>query len=200
MTLRIRVGGPVQPVYSALSQGRLVVLRVAADGDAPALVALLTRCGPRTRSRRLAGAAMSGPHPATSPPTGSVSPPGGCVVVAETAQGDLVAMAQIATAQVVAGNPPTADLAVLVREDHQRLGLGAALARRAVDVAAALGFRELAARGSADDPRLAGLLLTLGLTSYARTTDGLLTVRAPLDAVASPAEHPRRRARSSPAA
>jgi len=176
MDLQVRLGGPVHPVYVALSQGRVVLLRVAAPDDAAAVAELHGRCGPRTLHDRYLGPA---PRLTQGTLAALLSPPGGCALVAETARGEVVAVAQVSAR----GAAPVADLAVLVRDDHQRLGLGTALLRHAAGVAASLGYQELVASGSADNPRLVRLLLTLGLGPYARVADGLLTVRAPLDVV-----------------
>lgn len=159
--------------HVALVGGRVAVVRLAGDADADRVRALHLACEPRTLRDRYLG---SPPRLTASALAVLLTPPGGCTLVAcaRRADGELLGMAQ------VAGGQPVAEIAVLVRDDHQDRGLGTILARRAMDAAILLGYREMVAYGGAGNTGLARLLIRLGLRKHARFDGSMLTVRAPL--------------------
>jgi GNAT superfamily N-acetyltransferase len=159
--------------HIALVGGRVAVLRPAVPTDADRVRALHRACGQRTLRDRYLG---SPPKLTAATLTTLLTPPGGCGLLAcgGGPDGEPLGLAQIGGAR------PTAEIAVLVRDDQQGRGLGTILARRAVEVAAALGYAELAVFGAADNTGLVRLLIRLELHTHARRDGRFLSVRAPL--------------------
>jgi GNAT superfamily N-acetyltransferase len=168
---------PCGTTHVALVGGRVAVIRVAQPGDADRVRALHEACDPHTVRERYLGAP---PRFTPADLATLISPPGGCALVACAGRvdGELLGMAQ------VAGGLPVAEIAVLVRDDHQGRGLGTILARRAMDAAIDLNYQEMVAFGSAGNGGLCRLLVRLGLRGYARYDGSMLTLRAPLVAAA----------------
>jgi GNAT superfamily N-acetyltransferase len=165
-----------QPTHVALVGGRVAVIRRASRADVAGVRGLHLGCGTETlRDRYLGGP----PGLSDADLAGLVDPPGGCALIA-CAGADVIGLAQ------VFGGPPVAEIAVLVRDDHQRRGLGTMLARRAVDAAAALGCRDMVAYGVAGSSRLSRLLGRLELRSQLRCEGPMVTLRAPISAAARP--------------
>jgi GNAT superfamily N-acetyltransferase len=189
----VHVAAPVQPAYVALPQGRVVVVRPAEPADSAAVAVLHSRCGPRTLHDRYLGPP---PRLTSGILRDLVAPAGGCALAAVTRSGDVVGLLQLC------GDGSTADLAVVVRDDYQHVGLGSLLARHAVRTAASLGFTELTARGLATNDRLVRMLGRLGLARHIRREDGFVHLRAPLVDVAPSIDltAPRRTAGVEPAA
>jgi len=161
------------PTHAALVGGRVAVIRVAGPADGDRVRGLHDACEPRTLRDRYLGAT---PRLTEGVLSALLRPPGGCALVAcaGRADGELLGMAQ------VAGGLPVAEIAVLVRDDEQGRGLGTILARRAMDAAMGLGYREMVVFGAAGNSRLVRLLIRLGLRPYTRYDGATLTVRAPL--------------------
>jgi GNAT superfamily N-acetyltransferase len=90
----------------------------------------------------------------------------------------VVGLLQLAAAE---GDGAAADLALLVRDDYQRVGLGSLLCRHGIRTAVSLGFTELTARGLAGNDRLVRMLRRLALTPYVKRSDGFVHLRVPLD-------------------
>ena len=165
--------------HVALVGGKVAVIRVALPEDADRVRALHEACAPHTVRERYLGAP---PRLTPAELATLIAPPGGCALVAcaGRADGELLGMAQ------VAGGLPVAEIAVLVRDDHQGRGLGTILARRAMDAALELNYSEMVAFGSAGNGGLCRLLIRLGLRAYARYDGSMLTLRAPLTATVAP--------------
>jgi GNAT superfamily N-acetyltransferase len=169
----VHVAAPVQPAYVALPNGRVVVIRPSEPADAAAVAVLHSRCGPRSLHDRY----LSPPPRMTSALLRSlVSPTGGCALVAVTRSGDIVGMTQVAAGDEVGD----ADIALLVRDDHQHAGLGSLLARHSIRTAVSLGFTDLTATGLSTNARLVRMLGHLGLARYLRASDGFVHLRVPL--------------------
>jgi GNAT superfamily N-acetyltransferase len=160
--------------HVALVGGRIAVVRAATAADVGTVGLLHDACSPATLRHRYLGSA-----PRLSPQalTSLVTPPGGLALVACAGgpDGEPLGMAQ------VAGGQPVAEIAVLVRDDHQGRGLGTILARDAIEAARLLGYRELVVFGAAGNTALSRLLIRLGLRRYAQFDGAVMTVRAPLD-------------------
>jgi GNAT superfamily N-acetyltransferase len=169
----VHVAAPVQPVYVALPKGRVVVVRPAEPSDSAAVAVLHSRCGPRTLHDRY----LCPPPRVTSTTLRAlVSPDGGCALAAVTKSGDIVGLVQVEAAR----EPGTADMALLVRDDYQRVGLGSLLARHGIRTALAMGFTDLTSRGTASNARLVRMLVRLGLGPYLRTDERYVQLRVPL--------------------
>jgi GNAT superfamily N-acetyltransferase len=161
--------------HVALVGGQVAVVRSAERTDADRVRALHEACSARALRDRYLG---SPPRLTASALAALLQPPGGYALVAcaGRADGELLGMAQ------AGGGLPVAEVAVLVRDDHQGRGLGTILARRAMSGAAHLGYREMVLYGAAGNNALARLLIRLGLRPYARYDGSMLIVRAPLGA------------------
>jgi GNAT superfamily N-acetyltransferase len=170
----IHVAAPVQPAYVALSQGRVVVVRPAEPVDSAAVAVLHSRCGPRTLHDRYLGPP---PRLTSSLLRDLVSPAGGCALAAVTKSGEIVGLLQLSAGPV----DGAADLAVVVRDDYQHIGLGSLLARQAIRTAVSLGFTHLTARGLAGSDQIVRMLGRLGLSRYLERADGYVCLSAPLD-------------------
>jgi GNAT superfamily N-acetyltransferase len=169
----VHVAAPVQPAYVALPKGRVVVVRPTEPADSAAVAVLHSRCGPRTLHDRY----LSPPPRLTSGLLRSlVTPPGGCALAAVTRSGDVVGMVQVAAGER-AGD---ADVALLVRDDYQHVGLGTLLARHGLRAAVSLGFTDVTARGFATNLRLLRMFGALGLARHLRPADGFVHLRVPL--------------------
>jgi GNAT superfamily N-acetyltransferase len=169
----VHVAAPVQPAYVALPKGRVVVVRPAEPSDTAAVAVLHSRCGPRTLHDRY----LSPPPRLTSGLLRSlVSPDGGCALAAVTRSGDVVGMVQVAMGEQTGD----ADVALLVRDDYQHVGLGTLLARHGIRTAVSLGFTDLTARASANNLRLIQMFGRLGLARYLWTAEGFVHLRVPL--------------------
>jgi GNAT superfamily N-acetyltransferase len=106
-------------------------------------------------------------------------PANGVSAIARSADGQVVGIARL----TAAGATLAAELTVMVRDDHQRGGLGKELVRYVAHAGLDSGCVEFTAIGSADNRALVGLLRSLGLRDYARVADGLLTIRAPIGVI-----------------
>jgi GNAT superfamily N-acetyltransferase len=157
----------------ALVGGRVAVIRRATRADLVGVRGLHLACSAETLRERYLGAP---PGLADKDLFGLIDPPEGCALVAcaGRASGEILGLAQ------VFGGPPVAEIAVLVRDDHQQRGLGTMLARQAVDMAAALGCRDMVAYGMAGSSRLSRLLGRLELRSQLRCEGPMMTLRAPI--------------------
>jgi hypothetical protein len=168
-----RVSGLRTKAHAALTGGTLVTIRAAVPYDTPMLADLYRRCTPRSLSQRHVGfplGQLPGPERWTDPPPDRAAR---CVLVAYAGE-RLVGVAEIT------GHRPIADIGVLIREDHRRRGLGAILTRQSLHVAHLLGYTEMVAFGTPDNPALRATLARLELERHTRYTGDLLVTRAPL--------------------
>jgi GNAT superfamily N-acetyltransferase len=176
----VHVAAPVQPAYVALPRGRVVVVRPVEPADSAAVAVLHSRCGPRTLHDRYLGPP---PRLTSTILRELVSPAGGCALAAVTKSGDAVGLVHITAGD----DAEVADLALLVRDDYQHLGLGSLLARHGIRMASSLGFTELTACGAASNLRLVRLFGRLGLARYLRTSEDFIYLRAPIGKAATAA-------------
>jgi GNAT superfamily N-acetyltransferase len=173
MSQPLASGAENGPAHVALVGGRVAVIRRATRADLSGVRGLHLACGADTLRDRYLG---SPPDLTDADLAGLIDPPRGVALVACAGRpdGDVLGLAQ------VFGGPPVAEIAVLVRDDHQQRGLGTMLARRAVDAAASLGCRDMVAYGVAGSSRLARLLGRLELRSQLRAEGPMITLRAPI--------------------
>ncbi|MEU5784089.1 GNAT family N-acetyltransferase [Micromonospora lupini] len=164
-----------EQVTVVLPDGAEVAVRPACADDLSAVVELHEACSPRSRQRRyLGGAAL--PRPARL--RRLLEPSRGLTLVATTTDGGggLVAMANLA------GEGDEAEVALLVRDDWQRRGLGSALLRRLVRHAEEAGYAALVLHVQADNGPMLRTLHRLGRPAAAERDGGLLTLTVPLAA------------------
>ncbi|WP_433296503.1 GNAT family N-acetyltransferase [Actinoplanes sp. CA-030573] len=135
-----------------LPDGRELTLRTATPADAEAVVALHRRVSAASlRSRYLGGGA-----PAESRLRRLLEPAGGRTLLAETADGRVVAMANL----LAEGD--LGEIAVLIDDEWQRRGIGTALVRRLMAWAAKGRFAALVAHTAADNVAMLRTLRRLG--------------------------------------
>lgn len=124
-----------------LADGTEVNFRPGGPADLSAVSEMHTRCGGQSLYRRyLAGTR----GPSDRQLTRLLTPARGCALVAET-DGQVIAMANLI------GEGDVAEVALLVEDVWQRRGIGTALLRRLVAMAAPSGFRALTLHTHADN-------------------------------------------------
>jgi len=131
------------------------------------------RCSPATLRRRYFTAGQPS-RPLLARLAGTSA--GGRSLIAATADGQVVAVANLVTA------PPdhdTAEVAFLVADAWQGRGLGTALARRIAGMASSLGVTELRAYALAANAELPQMLRRAGYDITSRVNGTMLELRAP---------------------
>ncbi|MEU1589125.1 GNAT family N-acetyltransferase [Micromonospora sp. NPDC005710] len=172
-----------EQVTVVLPDGAEVVVRPATADDLSGVVELHEACSPRSRQRRyLGGAAL--PRPARLRQL--LEPTRGLTLVASTTGSDGTAESVVAMANLL-GEGDEAEVALLVRDDWQRRGLGSALLRRLVQHADRSGYSALVLHVQATNDPMLRTLHRLGRPATAERDGGLLTLTVPL-AVAAPAD------------
>lgn len=181
-----------QAAVLVLPDGRELTVRRAGPADLPAVRAMHARCSPDSLHRRY----LSG---TTGPTAGQLArlltPARGCALVVEApgAFADRV----VAVANLI-GEGLQAELALLVEDAWQRRGIGTALLRRAVSIAAENGFEALAIHAQAQNGAMVRTLRRLAGPRQTDTDAGVLTVTFPLGEQATattPVRPPRTPAR-----
>ncbi|MET8362885.1 GNAT family N-acetyltransferase [Micromonospora sp. NPDC005194] len=164
-----------EQVTLVLPDGAELIARPACVDDLPSVLELHEGCSPRSRQRRyLGGAAL--PQPARL--RRLLEPSRGLTLVATTTDGDgaLVAMANLV------GEGDEAEVALLVRDDWQRRGLGSALLRRLVRHADDAGYAALVLHVQMDNAPMLRTLRRLNRSSSTERDGTLLTLTVPLAA------------------
>jgi GNAT superfamily N-acetyltransferase len=152
-----------------LPAGDEVTLRQASDDDLDELVAMYERCSTLTRE-------LCGPRSLSEPVREqfAVLLAGGPALVAVADTGRIVALGSL----VWVG--PAVEVGLLVEDAWQRRGLGTALLRRAVRLAAAAGVSALHARVPADNAAMIHTLRRLGLPMRHESDGEIVTLRVDL--------------------
>ncbi|MET8254155.1 GNAT family N-acetyltransferase [Micromonospora sp. NPDC005197] len=164
-----------EQVTLVLPDGAELIARPACVDDLSGVLELHEGCSPRSRQRRyLGGAAL--PQPARLHRL--LEPSRGLTLVATTTDGDgaLVAMANLV------GEGDEAEVALLVRDDWQRRGLGSALLRRLVRHADDAGYAALVLHVQMDNAPMLRTLRRLNRSSSTERDGTLLTLTVPLAA------------------
>jgi RimJ/RimL family protein N-acetyltransferase len=158
-----------------LGNGSEVELRLVRPSDGPLVGALHARCTPNTRRSAFL-------HPSPSLPahelTGLIhgeSGKGVGVLALTTDGGHAVGISTLDP-----DDSGGAKLGVLVEDTWQARGVGTALIRRVVEIAAERSFVELTASAHPGNLRITRLLRRAGLRPTAQLLDGLLRVRVQL--------------------
>lgn len=163
-----------------LPDGRELVVRRAARTDLAAVRAMHGRCSPASLYQRyLSGA--GGPSDAQL--TRLLEPDRGCALLVESpgAFADRV----VAVANLV-GEGVQAELALLVEDGWQRRGIGTALLRRGIAVAASTGFDAVVVHSHAQNTAMHRTLRRLDATRRTDREGALVTVTLPLGSAREP--------------
>ncbi|MGC4878751.1 GNAT family N-acetyltransferase [Micromonospora sp. DT43] len=176
-----------EQVTVVLPDGAEVVVRPAGAHDLSGVVELHEACSPRSRQRRyLGGSAL--PRPARL--RRLLEPTRGLTLIATSSGADGAAESVVAMANLL-GEGDEAEVALLVRDDWQRRGLGSALLRRLVRHADAAGYAALVLHVQAENTPMLRTLRRLDRPGSVEHDGALLTLTVPLAvAVAAPAERP----------
>ncbi len=170
---------PPDPAHNWVEElpgGSTVWIRLARPEDADAVAAMLDRCSERTISSRyfrnvtswrdLTLRRMSGGHPGAS-----------IVVMAEN--GHIVGLGNVFPLDSELPGR-TAEIAMLIDDEHQRLGIGRRLLSHLIDIARRLEFDNVVASVLADNRVMLGLLDQCGLRWTRRVESGVTEFEAPL--------------------
>lgn len=158
-----------------LGDGSEVELRMAEASHGPLVAALHARCTPATRRARFLN-----PCPSLHPDELAE------VITGRSGKGDGVVALTLDGGHAVGlvtldpDERGSANLSVLVEDAWQVRGVGTALIRRAVEVAADAGWHELVAQAHPGNLRITRLIRRAGLRPSAQLVDGLLKIRIPL--------------------
>ncbi|MDG4837552.1 GNAT family N-acetyltransferase [Micromonospora sp. WMMD967] len=164
-----------EQVTLVLPDGAEVAVRPACADDLPGVRELHELCSPRSRHRRyLGGAALPRPDRLRR----LLEPSRGLTLIA-TATDDGGAESVVALANLL-GEGDEAEVALLVRDDWQRRGLGSALLRRLVKHADDAGYAALVLHVQAENTPMLRTLRRLGRPDSTDRDGPLLTVTVPL--------------------
>lgn len=159
-----------------LPDGAEVRIRPAGPDDVTGVVELHESCSARSRQRRyLSGAGC--PSPARL--RRLLAPAGGLTLVATAGGGaaePVVAMANLL------GEGDEAEVALLVRDDWQRRGLGSALLRRLVGHAERIGYAAVQVHVQAENTPMLRAVRRLDRPTSVQRDGSVLTVTVPLTA------------------
>ncbi|MFE9194376.1 GNAT family N-acetyltransferase [Micromonospora sp. NPDC007208] len=171
-----------EQVTLVLPDGAEVAVRPASAHDLSGVLELHEACSPHSRQRRYLGGAL--PQPARL--RRLLEPSRGLTLIATTAGADGTAESVVAMANLL-GEGDEAEVALLVRDDWQRRGLGSALLRRLAQHADRSGYAALVLHVQASNDPMLRTLHRLGRPAAAERDGGLVTLTVPL-AVAAPAD------------
>lgn len=175
---RLGARAPADRGTRTLAAGDELTVRRAGPGDHAAALAMHARCSPATLNRR-----YHGPVEDADRYLGHLlTPRFGRSLAVETASGRLVALGHLLW------DGEENEVALLVEDAWQRRGIGSALLRGLVELAAEAGRSSVYAVTRATNPGVAGIMRELGLPLDYQVEDGTLVVTAALPA--SPAELP----------
>lgn len=160
-----------QPTFALLDDGTTLTMRGAIDDDISELAALHARCSPATMTSRY----LSGRVPSRRVLRALLHTD--VALVAHAPNGSMVALGNLARAEE---DPGVAELAVLVRDDWQRRGLGSPVVRQLVAGARLRGYREVVAIAPTAGGWLQNELGRLGQPLLQRTPFGEAVVRLSL--------------------
>ncbi|WP_147255587.1 GNAT family N-acetyltransferase [Streptomyces sp. PT12] len=167
----VAVPGP-RAVVTA--EGRKILLRAAGPGDLPEALALHARCSERT----LAGRYRASAHEADALLPHLLHPAMGRSVAAVTDDGDVVGLGHLLF------DGEESEVALLVADDWQRLGIGSALLRRLIGLAVHARHEAVyLVTGPANAAVIAlmnAVINATGLPLERQTTDGSLVLSARL--------------------
>ncbi len=160
-----------------LRDGRRVVLRPVRPEDAPGLVQLHSSLSPDTQYLR-----FFGPKPYLTPDEADYLAKVDftrrfAIVGAVTEDGEerIIAVGRFDIVEEGVAEP-----AIVVRDDHQRSGLGTAILERMLEIARGRGVERFAAEVLAENEQMLQLLVQAGL-DVGTPQDGVVRVTAPIE-------------------
>jgi GNAT superfamily N-acetyltransferase len=156
-----------------LADGGEVTVRRGRAPDVPAIIEMHRRCCAATLGQRYFATGQAPGPPLVRLAGTSV---GGRNLIATTAEGQVVGVANLLTGSRA---PGTAEVAFLVDDAWQGRGLGTAMARRIAAVAASLGITEIRAYALATNTRLPRMLRRAGYDIESRIDGTVRELRAP---------------------
>lgn len=174
--------GRADPVTLVLPDGTELDVRSAVGDDLPGVVDLHERCSARSRNRRYHGGAS---RLAPARMRRLLEPARGVTLLATPTASPSPVAPVVAMANLL-GEGDTAEVALLVRDDWQRRGLGSALLRRLVGQAEQRGYAALDLHIQAENTPMLRAVRRLGRPSAADRDGSLLTLTVPLIAAVSP--------------
>ncbi|MGI5522598.1 GNAT family N-acetyltransferase [Micromonospora sp. CA-259024] len=163
-----------EQVTLVLPDGAELAVRPACADDLSGVLELHEACSPRSRQRRYLGGAVL-PQPARL--RRLLEPSRGLTLIA-TAIDDGGAESVVAMANLL-GEGDEAEVALLVRDDWQRRGLGSALLRRLARHADRAGYAALVLHVQAENTPMLRTLRRLDRPSSAERDGALLTLTVP---------------------
>ncbi|MFY1598991.1 GNAT family N-acetyltransferase [Micromonospora sp. WMMD737] len=165
-----------EQVTLVLPDGAEVSVRPAVADDLPGVVELHEECSPGSRHRRYLGGAGT---PATARLRRLLEPARGVTLLA-TAGGDAGEAESVVAMANLLAEGDEAEVALLVRDDWQRRGLGSALLRRVVRHAEQAGYVALVLHVQAENTPMLRTVRRLGRPTPAERDGGLVTLTVPL--------------------
>ncbi|KAB1137050.1 GNAT family N-acetyltransferase [Micromonospora sp. DT46] len=172
-----------EQVTLVLPDGAEATVRPATADDLPGVVELHEGCSAHSRYRRYLGGAGT---PATARLRRLLEPARGVTLLATAGDagatqpaGDTGAESVVAMANLLAEGDE-AEVALLVRDDWQRRGLGSALLRRLVRHAEQAGYAALVLHVHAENAPMLRTVRRLGRPTPAERDGGLVTLTVPL--------------------
>ncbi|WP_027659673.1 GNAT family N-acetyltransferase [Salinispora fenicalii] len=176
------VRGRADLVTLGLPDGAELDVRPAVGGDLPGVVDLHERCSVRSRNRRYHGGSA---RPAPARLRRLLEPARGVTLLAAPTTSDSPTAPVVAMANLI-GEGDTAEVALLVRDDWQRRGLGSALLRRVVWQAEQSGYAALDLHIQAGNTPMLRAVRRLDRPLTVDRDGSLLTLTVPLIAAVSP--------------
>jgi GNAT superfamily N-acetyltransferase len=155
-----------------LPEGNEITVRRAGPEDREAALAMHARCSPRTLALRYHGAVGDADRYLTH----LLSPRFGRSLAVETASGRLVALGHLLW------DGDENEVALLVEDDWQRRGIGAALLRKLVDMAVEAGRDSVYAVTQSTNTAMVAAMRELALPLDYQVEDGILVITATLPA------------------
>ena len=175
--------GWVEPMRS----GGTVWIRLARPEDSDAVAAMHERCSEQTLYRRYLTAVGQWRDVTLRRLTGGHR---GATLVAMSEEGTIVGLGHVFPDSRT--DSRTAEIATIVEDAYQRRGIGTRLVQHMLELAERLGFDEVVGTVLAQNNEMLRVLDSTRLTWSRHVEGGVVTLRAPLHAVAPEAQSPRR--------
>jgi GNAT superfamily N-acetyltransferase len=179
---RLGVRLPLRRDVLTLPEGNEITIRRAGPDDLAAALAMHERCSPTTLARRYHGPVNDADRYLQH----LLSPRFGQSLAVETASGRLVALGHLLW------DGDENEVALLVEDDWQRRGIGLALLRKLVELAAAADRESVYAVTRSTNTGMVASMRHLGLPLDYQVEDGTLVITATLPGTGAPSTSPLR--------